>query len=62
MQHIYSFNRCCDTLGINLPEEGRIFSLTASFRLGPEVAHVANFILHKKLNEKRCVICHIFVK
>ena len=36
-----------------LPEGGRTYTLTASFRLGPEVAHVANVILHKKLAERR---------
>ena len=55
MQHIYSFNGCCDALGMHHPEGGRIFSLTASFRLGPEVAHVANLILNKRLDENRRV-------
>ena len=35
------------------PEGGRQYALTAAFRLGPEVAAVANVVLRKKLGERR---------
>lgn len=62
-QHIYSFNGCCDVMrmqpGRRLaavaeePAAGRTYPLTASFRLGKDVAFVANAIL-RKLGERRC--------
>ena len=40
-QHIYGFNGSCSVLGHSFPG-GKVFSLSNTFRLGPEVANLAN--------------------
>jgi hypothetical protein len=41
-QHIYSFNYCCNIMGEPMGPGDRNYTLTASFRLGPEIAAAAN--------------------
>ena len=54
LQHIYTFNSCCNALEMTFPELGRRYSLSVSFRLGPEIAHLANLFARTKLQEQRC--------
>ncbi|KAK9828553.1 hypothetical protein WJX72_000718 [[Myrmecia] bisecta] len=53
-QHIYSFNGSCDML--SRVSAAKRFTLTCSFRLGPEVAMLANRLLAKLKGETRSIV------